>query len=344
MSLWCFSLPMQSIWIASVKAALCCLSFLHLSSFFKTYIQRNSDYRKFVLICTSNALVWKWLQRDIMDATGVIPYSDVLCTGPGLSYNIWSQRHIIHNWEKVSEQQRSGGRAAWRIRPEDRGCCRSRSLTDETGKSPGHIHMLIEKGLSSWQIAFGTYVTWKLWPTRTVVDRDVRTFKKRAETLNRFGFWFLAGSASPCLQTLDDKWPSSHLKWESSQRNVVIDSFFIQRLNRKKFPADRTADQTEPPAKDIASRRHNCHCLLWLIHEQYVAWAVGPCCRSEIEQRGTAHWWSCWWWLFGIVWVFFCPRRQTQETKQPWLLFIWTYKVLVMCTSFNLPWTIQCCV
>lgn len=76
----------------------------------------------------------------------------LLCNG-SLSYNIWSQRNIMHIWEKVSEQQRSRGCVAWKIRLEDRGCCCSYSLTDETGKSSGHIHILIEKGLSSWQIA-----------------------------------------------------------------------------------------------------------------------------------------------------------------------------------------------
>lgn len=147
-------------------------------------------------------------------------------------------------------------------------------------------------GLSSWQIAFGPYVTWKLQLTHALLDRDIHTntLKQRAKTLNRLAFWFLAGSAILRLQTFDDKWPSTHLKWKSSQRIVVIDSFFTKRLNRKKFPPDRTADQTKPPAKDIRSHRHNCHCLRWLIHEQYVVWAAGPCCRSEIEQRGTAHW------------------------------------------------------
>lgn len=184
-----------------------------------------------------------------MNATGVIPYSDALCTEPLI---IFDHKGIWCIFEKRSVNS-SRGYAAWRIRMEDRGCCCSFSLTDETGKSSGHIHMLIEKGLSSWQIAFGPYVTWKLWLTHFFMDRDIHTnaLKERAQTLNQLGFWFLAGSASLCLQTFDDKWPSTHLKWESSQRNVVIDSFFTKRLNRKKFPLDRTADQTEPAAKDV---------------------------------------------------------------------------------------------
>lgn len=184
-----------------------------------------------------------------MNATGVIPYSDALCTGPLI---IFDHKGIWCIFEKRSVNS-SRGYAAWRIRMEDRGCCCSFSLTDETGKSSGHIHMLIEKGLSSWQIAFGPYVTWKLWLTHFFMDRDIHTnaLKERAQTLNQLGFWFLAGSASLCLQTFDDKRPSTHLKWESSQRNVVIDSFFTKRLNRKKFPLDRTADQTEPAAKDV---------------------------------------------------------------------------------------------
>lgn len=166
---------------------------------------------------------------------------------------------------------------------------------------------------SSRQIAFRPYVTWKLGISHTLMDRDIHTWKERAKTLNRLDFWFLAGSASFCLQTFDDKWPSTHLKWESSQRNAVIVSFFTKQLKRKKFPPDRTADQTEPPAKDICSRRHNCHCFRWLIHEQYVVWAVGPCCKGEIEQQGTAHCWSCSWWLFGIVWSF-----PGYTEKNPW--------------------------
>ncbi len=87
----------------------------------------------------------------------------LLCNG-SLFYKIWSQRNIMRIWEKVSEQQQRRGWAAWRIRLEDRGCCCSYSLTDETGKSSGHIHILIEKGLSSWQIASdhtlpGSYVS-----------------------------------------------------------------------------------------------------------------------------------------------------------------------------------------
>lgn len=239
---------------------------------------------------------------------------------------MWSQMNMRYISEKVSEQDLRRGCAAWRIRFEDRSCCCSCTLTDETCKSSGHIHMLIKKGLNSWQIAFGPYVTWKLCLTRTLMDRDIQT-KERAKTLNGLGFWFLAGSASLCLQTFDDKWPSTHLKWESSQRNAVIDSFFTKRLNRKEFPPDRTADQTEASAKDICSRCQNCHCLLWLIHEQYVVWAAGHCCRGEMEQQGTAHCWSCWWWLFGIVWVFSSPRRQTQETNKPRFLFIWLMHV-----------------
>lgn len=82
-------------------------------------------------------------------------YYYVLCTEPHC-YNIWLQRNITHIWEKVNEQQHSRGCAAWRSRLQDRGCCCS--LTDETGKSSGHIPMLIDKGLGSRQIAFGPYV------------------------------------------------------------------------------------------------------------------------------------------------------------------------------------------
>lgn len=126
----------------------------------------------------------------------------------------------MHIWEKVSEQQQSRGCAAWRIRVEDRGCCCSCScsLTDETGKSSGHIHMLIEKGLSSWQIAYRPYVTVCL--SHMLMGRDIHTntLKERAKALNRLGFWFPAGSASLCLQTFGDKWPYTHIKWESSQK------------------------------------------------------------------------------------------------------------------------------
>lgn len=142
------------------------------------------------------------------------------------------------------------------------------SLTDETEKSLGHIHILIEKRLRSWQIAFRSYVTWKLSPTERYMQQCSEG--KGPKTLNRLGFWFPAGSASLCLQTFDDKWPSVHLRWEFFHRNTVIDSFFTKRLNRKKFLPDSTAYQTEPAAKDICRHCHNCHCLHWLIHEQYV--------------------------------------------------------------------------
>lgn len=131
------------------------------------------------------------------------------------------------------------------------------------------------------------------------------TVKEAAQNFKLVRFLISCRVSSLCFKTFDDKWPTTHLKWESSQRNAIIDSFFTKQLNRKKFPPDRTADQTQSPAKDICSRHHNCHCCLWLIHEQYVVWAVGPCCRGKIEQQDTAHCCSCFvWWLFGSVWVF----------------------------------------
>lgn len=240
----------------------------------------------------------------------------------------------MHIWEKVSEQQQQGGGcAAWRIRLEDRGCCCSYSLTDETVQSSGHIHMLIEERAQFMANCLRSIRYLEATAhTHTIMDRDIHsnTLKETAKTLNRLAFWFLAGSASLRLQTFDDKWPSTHLKWESSQRIAVIDSFFTKRLNRKKFPPDRTADQTEPPAKDICSRRHNCHRLRWLIHEQYVVWAAGPCCRSKIEQRGTARWWPCWWWLFQAF-PAYADKPKEQNT--------WMYSGLHV--SFNSPHTIQ---
>lgn len=101
--------------------------------------------------------------------------------------------------------------------------------------------------------------------------------------LNFKSVWFLAGSAGPCLQTFDDKWPCVHLKWESSQRNAVIDSFFTKRLKRTKFPPDRTADQTELSAKDIRSDNcPRCLCSQYMNNVLCGLWGLGA------EVRGAA--------------------------------------------------------
>lgn len=154
----------------------------------------------------------------------------------------------------VSEQQQSRGCAACKSRLQDSNC---HCLTDETGKSSGHIHMLIQDGLSSWLFAFGAYITWMVHLTCTHINRNIHTHtlcvKGKGQNFKLVRLLISCRVSKAVTPKLwDDKWPSTHLKWESSWRNPVIDSFFTKWLNREFLLTIRQIRQNPQPRTSAA--------------------------------------------------------------------------------------------
>lgn len=150
-----------------------------------------------------------------------------------LAHNIWSQRSLEYIWEKVTLG--GGVQSDWWSGEV------SRTYSYADGERARFINGLRTRhfpGSNASHSLMNRYIH-ALWVKR-----------QKSETI----FDFLGQQAVP-PKIFDDKWPSTRRKWESCQRNVVIDSFITRRL-KEKFPPDRIADQTESPGQGRLYKSH----------------------------------------------------------------------------------------
>lgn len=142
------------------------------------------------------------------------------------------------------------------------------------------------KGSVHGRLPFGPYVTWKLCLTHSLMDRDIHTnaLKGRARNFKTVRFMISCRVSKLCLQTFDDKWPSTHLKRGILSKKCGNWLIFHKAIEQKEVSSWQDGGSNRTPSQGHLQLSPYLSLPPLTYTWTICRWAVGPCCKSSCSE------------------------------------------------------------